>query len=168
MWTLIMHLPLRKTEFLNKMKREEMHLNIITSKSGNFMWDFSMETTALLDIGPYSLVELFRRFGGVYCLHYRPDNAVSTNLWNVRLLQREYTALHPRRLSIISIKILLLTFHLQQGKEWSKTFTLDFYMKIENTVWISIELSILTDIPSQYKLTLDNKDTNMFVPKVTF
>jgi hypothetical protein len=42
--------------------------------------DMSMETTVLWDIAPYSLDELVRRFGGAYCLHHRPDNAVSTNL----------------------------------------------------------------------------------------
>jgi hypothetical protein len=34
-----------------------------------------------------------------YCLHHRPNDGGSKHLWNVGLLQRDYTALYPRRLS---------------------------------------------------------------------
>jgi hypothetical protein len=44
-----------------------------------------------------------RRFSGTYCLHHQgdqnPDNGGSTHLWNVGLLQPDYTALNTIRLS---------------------------------------------------------------------
>jgi hypothetical protein len=49
------------------------------------------------DVAPCSHVELDRRFRGAYDLN-RHDDADSTHLWNVCQLQRDYTALHPRRL----------------------------------------------------------------------
>jgi hypothetical protein len=47
-----------------------------------------MKMTPFRDIAPSSLLEVDRRFKGAYCLHR-----------NVGLLQPDYTALHPRRLS---------------------------------------------------------------------
>jgi hypothetical protein len=52
------------------------------------------------DIAPCSPVEVDLYFRGAYCLHYRSsDDGDSTHLWNVCLLQRDYTALYPRKLS---------------------------------------------------------------------
>jgi hypothetical protein len=45
--------------------------------------------TGFWDIAPCSLVEVDRRFRGVYCLHHL-----------VGLLQRDYTVLYTRRLSL--------------------------------------------------------------------
>jgi hypothetical protein len=49
-----------------------------------------------------------------YCVG--PDDRSSTRLWNVGLLQRDYTALYPRRLSIF--------FILAAVKIWNLTFIL--------------------------------------------
>jgi hypothetical protein len=52
-----------------------------------------------------SLVEVDRRFRGAYCLHhqcditYRSADTISTPVWNIDLLERQYTAAYPRRLS---------------------------------------------------------------------
>jgi hypothetical protein len=50
------------------------------------------------DVAPCSQVEVDRCFRGAYCLHHRRDVEGSTHLWNVGQLQRDYTALLPRRL----------------------------------------------------------------------
>jgi hypothetical protein len=51
------------------------------------------------DIAPCSIVEIGRRFRGVYCLHHQGDDGDGTHLWNVSIFQRDYTALYPRILS---------------------------------------------------------------------
>jgi hypothetical protein len=79
--------------------------------------DNSLRNTGLMDLcdisgshgGEYEVHSVFwdvepcrlgvaRRFKGSYCLHHRPDDGGSTHLWNVGLLKRDYTVLHPRRL----------------------------------------------------------------------
>jgi hypothetical protein len=57
-----------------------------------------MKTTAFMNIAPFSLVEVDQRFRNVYCLHHGHDDGGSTHLWNVGLLQLDYTALYPWRL----------------------------------------------------------------------
>jgi hypothetical protein len=52
-----------------------------------------------LDIAACSLVEGDRRFRGVYCLQQQGDDEGSTKLWNVGLLQQDYIALYPWKLS---------------------------------------------------------------------
>jgi len=47
---------------------------------------------------PCSLVEVNRRFRDAYCLHHSGDEG-STHLLKVGILQQDYTALYPRRLS---------------------------------------------------------------------
>jgi hypothetical protein len=58
-----------------------------------------VEISVFWDVAPYSPIEVNRRFRGAYCLHYRPDDGVSTRFWNVGLLRRDYRSLYPRRLS---------------------------------------------------------------------
>jgi hypothetical protein len=54
---------------------------------------------AFWDVVPCSHVQFDRRFRGAYCLHHQGDDDVgSAHLRNVSPLQRQYTALHPRRL----------------------------------------------------------------------
>jgi hypothetical protein len=54
---------------------------------------------AFYDVEPCSLVGEDRRLRGAYCLHHhRPDDRGSMHLWNVGLLQQDYTVLYPRRL----------------------------------------------------------------------
>jgi len=53
--------------------------------------------TAFWDI-PYSLLAVDRRFRGANCLYHSPDEGGSTHHWNVCILQRDNTALYPRRL----------------------------------------------------------------------
>jgi hypothetical protein len=55
--------------------------------------------TAFWVIALCSLVEVHRRFGCAYCLHHSLDNADSMQVWNVGLLQRDYTVLYTRKLS---------------------------------------------------------------------
>jgi hypothetical protein len=51
------------------------------------------------DVAPCSHVEVNRRFRDTYCLHHHSDNdRGSTHFWNVGPFQRDYMALHPRRL----------------------------------------------------------------------
>jgi hypothetical protein len=60
-----------------------------------------MKIRAFWDISPCSLVGVDRRFRGMYCLHHHhqsDDDGGSTHLWNVGLLQWDYTAVYPRRL----------------------------------------------------------------------
>jgi hypothetical protein len=49
--------------------------------------------TGVWDTAPCSLVEIHP------CLTHRPYGEISTHVWNVDLLRRDYTALYPRRLS---------------------------------------------------------------------
>jgi hypothetical protein len=48
-------------------------------------------------VTPYSLVEVYQRFRGAYCLHHRPDDRGNKALWNVGKLLPDYMALQPRR-----------------------------------------------------------------------
>jgi hypothetical protein len=53
----------------------------------------SMEITVFWDVAQRSLVEVYRRFTGAYCLqHQGPDH-----LWNVGKFLQDNTAQHPRR-----------------------------------------------------------------------
>jgi len=70
---------------------------MIHFKQTLFMWDFRFSRWRVWrwepsDIAPCSLVEVDRRFRGAYFLH-QGDDGGSTHLWNVGLLQRDYTAL---------------------------------------------------------------------------
>jgi hypothetical protein len=58
-----------------------------------------MKRTSLCDIAPCSLVEVGRHFRDAYCFHHQGDDEGSMHLWNVGLLQSDYTALFRRRLS---------------------------------------------------------------------
>jgi hypothetical protein len=51
----------------------------------------SMKITVFWDVAPCSLVEVYRRFGGAYCLQLQGDVKA------VGKLLPEYTAQHPRR-----------------------------------------------------------------------
>jgi hypothetical protein len=51
------------------------------------------------DIAQCNLAAVYWRFGGAYRLHYQSDDGGTTYFWNVGLLQRDYTALYPRKLS---------------------------------------------------------------------
>jgi hypothetical protein len=53
--------------------------------------------TVFYGVALCSFVETDHSFAGAYCLHHRPDGD-SKHLWNVGLL-RDYTGLHPRKLS---------------------------------------------------------------------
>jgi hypothetical protein len=61
---------------------------------------FALKMTALWDIAPSSLSEVDQRFTGAYCFHHhRSDDGGCTHLWNVGIIQRDYTTLYPRKLS---------------------------------------------------------------------
>jgi hypothetical protein len=54
-------------------------------------------------------------------LIHRPVDGGSTHLWNVGLLQRDYTALYPRRLSSsCCIQVLLLEYETESAEIWIK------------------------------------------------
>jgi hypothetical protein len=58
----------------------------------------SMKFRVAWDVAPCSHVEIDLCSKGVYCLKHHPDDGGSTYLRNIGQLQRDYTALHPRRL----------------------------------------------------------------------
>jgi hypothetical protein len=81
-------------------KQLKVITNVIMYVRFHVLTAVSTKIVAFWDIAPWSLVEIDRRFRGEYCLHHRgdrPDDGGSTHLWNVGLLQRDYTALCPRR-----------------------------------------------------------------------
>jgi hypothetical protein len=59
----------------------------------------SMKLRAFYNVVPCSFVGVDRHFRIANCLHHHPDDGGSTSVWNVGLLQREYTALYPWKLS---------------------------------------------------------------------
>jgi hypothetical protein len=64
------------------------------------LWNVSQfEDESFLDIAPCSFIGVDWRFRGAYCLHRHPDVGISTQTWNVGLLQRNYTSLYPRKVS---------------------------------------------------------------------
>jgi hypothetical protein len=71
-----------------------------------------MKKTDFCDIAPCSLVVVDRRVSGVYCLHHQgPDYAGSTHLRNVGLLQQDYKAQYPSRLSSSGLKYMTKAIH---------------------------------------------------------
>jgi hypothetical protein len=67
-----------------------------------------MKMRVFWDIAPCSLFGAARRFRSAYCLHHQgdpPDYGSYTHLWNVGQIERDYTALYPRRLSSIFVVI---------------------------------------------------------------
>jgi hypothetical protein len=58
----------------------------------------SLKMTAFWDVASCSLVDVDGRFRGAYCRQHQRDDG-STHLWNVGLLPRDYTVIHPRNLS---------------------------------------------------------------------
>jgi hypothetical protein len=79
----------------------------------------SMKMIAFSDIALCSLVEVDQHFRGVYYLAHCPDDGGSTYLWKVGLLERDYTALYPRRLSSSEINIFIfITTKSQQSLSW--------------------------------------------------
>jgi hypothetical protein len=74
---------------------------IIIVKHGDKLIELNyyLKMTAFRDIQPCTLVDVDPRFGGAYYLHHRPDDGGSMNLWNFGVLQRDYTALYPSKLS---------------------------------------------------------------------
>jgi hypothetical protein len=46
-----------------------------------------------------SLVEVYRRFRGAFCLHFRPDHGDCKHVWNIFKLLPDYTAQHLKRQS---------------------------------------------------------------------
>jgi hypothetical protein len=54
--------------------------------------------TVFWDVAPCSLIEIYRRYSGAYCLHHnRSDDEGSMYLWNVGKFLPDYMAQHPRR-----------------------------------------------------------------------
>jgi hypothetical protein len=75
---------------------------------GQRSWNQNTCTLAIFSVVcRVGVVVIDGRFGGSYCLHHlgdknrgHPDYEGSTHLWNVGLLQWDYTALYSRRLSV--------------------------------------------------------------------
>jgi hypothetical protein len=90
--------------FRNKTTREPRVLRA-ASCSISRTWDTTCEISCshgseyeisgLYDFATCSLIEVDRRFRGAHC-HHLPDDRGSMILWNVGVLQRDYTALYPR------------------------------------------------------------------------
>jgi hypothetical protein len=77
----------------NKYKMEVTHYQCKSSASSNLLPVMAVFWVVAL----CSLVEVYQRFRGPFCLHHRPDDGGSKNLWNVGKLLQDYTALQPRR-----------------------------------------------------------------------
>jgi hypothetical protein len=58
-----------------------------------------MKIRVFWDVALCGHVEVDQRFTGAYCLHHQGDDWGSKLLWNVVILQQDYTALYPRQLS---------------------------------------------------------------------
>jgi hypothetical protein len=100
--------------------------------------NFTVEIIAFSGIAPCSLAEVDRRFGYTYCIHYHPDDKISTHLWNVGPLKQNYTSLCTRRLS---------TFTLVAVRTWS-LITLPFW-KWPTTLSVNTVVNI---VEQGYKL----------------
>jgi hypothetical protein len=70
---------------------------------------------AFWDIALYNIVVVDRRFRYAYCLHHQGLDGHSTHLWNVGILQRDYTQ-YPRRLSF---SVLNLFQHIESAFTWN-------------------------------------------------
>jgi hypothetical protein len=58
----------------------------------------SMKIIVFWDVAPCSLIEVYQRFRGTYCIHHHsPDDGGSKHLRNVGKFLPDYTAQHPRR-----------------------------------------------------------------------
>jgi hypothetical protein len=99
-----------------------------------FSWQRVWIWRAFWHLAPCSL-KVDQCFRGAYCFHhqgdeyimnewwmvmniYHPDDRGNTHLWNVCLLQRDYTVLYPRRLSSWSVSLfvrLLNVVNVQWG-----------------------------------------------------
>jgi hypothetical protein len=80
---------------------------------------FIRKTTVFWDVAPCSLIEVYRRFRGAYCLlMHRPDDGGSMHLWNVLQLLRDYTAQYPKRLRVIFNGIIVFTNSLERSPSW--------------------------------------------------
>jgi hypothetical protein len=89
-------------------------------------WMKKFKVIAFWDIALCILIEVDWHFRGVYCLYREGDDEDSTYLWNVILLQWDYIALYPWRLS--SSYFLLCEPEISQWKNCFVTFwTLQFW-----------------------------------------
>jgi hypothetical protein len=89
--------------------------NLYKMLLGKSEWN-RMKMTVFWDAVPCSLVEVYRRFRGAYCLHHRPDGG-SKHLWNVGKLT-DYTAQHPSRQSPSYLPL----WELEISLEWKRPF----------------------------------------------
>jgi hypothetical protein len=77
----------------------------------------NLKMMAFWDIALCSLVEVYRRFRGAYCLHRRDEG--SMHMRDLGLLQRDYRALYPRQPS---------SSHLQTGRRESLESHIDTFI----------------------------------------
>jgi hypothetical protein len=113
---------------------------------------FYMKMKAFLDVTPYSVVEVERSFRGVYSaikswgFIHRPDDGDSTLLWNVGLLQRNYTAIYPRRQSIYAVSYILGWYtkcvHSVNSSE-KKTLFIENELRYFGVEWIQLAQDIV-------------------------
>jgi hypothetical protein len=68
--------------------------------------------TSFWDLGPCSLAEIYRRFGGANCLHWSYNDENITHLLEVGVI-RDYTMLYIRRLSLYTRRRENLKPHLK-------------------------------------------------------
>jgi hypothetical protein len=94
-------LDIKKTGSLNKQNSREImgifyFLCVFNAWHSRYKTMHVLKMRDFWNIAPCILVGIDRRFRDAYCLH-QPDEG-STHLWNVGILQRDYTALYPTRL----------------------------------------------------------------------
>jgi hypothetical protein len=93
-----------KQRFVKFLKNCSSYKNLyITNSSQEIMWRwnlfwifFDMKMAVFWVVALCSLEEVYQRLGGTWCLHHRPDDGGSKDLWNVGKLLPGYTALQPR------------------------------------------------------------------------
>jgi hypothetical protein len=119
------------------------------------------------DIAPCSLAEVDWRFRGSYCVRhqgndYGPKDGQSTNLWNVGLVQRDNTALYPRRLpSLYSMPweppiSLMYYWFLWRRTEMSLSFTFQFLFR-----WTRAYSSTVTAVYSHEHVELASSENTI-------
>jgi hypothetical protein len=77
----------------------------------------SVKMTASWDVAPCSLTKVDWRFRGTYYLHHQDDDGGNTHIWNVGLLQRDYSISQK---VIIFILAALRAWNLASNKRYSE------------------------------------------------
>jgi hypothetical protein len=123
----------------------------------------SMKLTAFWSIAPCGLVEIDRRFRDAYCLRHQGYHGGSKHLWNVGLLQRDYTSQYPRNCHVcvlflpcgcgVLMKCGVALYRLQnfkgQCKQWVEVC--DYYC----IYWLRFRMILISKAHNLYIFSSD-------------